>query len=622
MKSLFIKSLLLLLFISCCSCFAAEKSAAFGKVVSLSAESDQAATFVEKYYQQNQQKTNALGIAVSLVRKDKQDVILGYGKASLAKQVPVSAQETIFRIASVSKVFVAVAVLQQVEQGRLDLDADINQYLKFFQVPETFEQAITLRHLLTHTAGFEDKLYADLTLEEQHLQTLGEHLATALPVRVAPVGTKIAYSNYGSALAGFIVEQVTGVDFADYVQKYVLQPVGMSNSGYRLTDLVAQRLATGYQYNDGEFIERPYTWVHRYPPTSMLTSAGDMALFIRMLLDGGSIHGQRVLSQQSVDLLFSQQFTHDPDLPGMSLSLMQWDRYGQQSYYHDGTHVGFTAQLIFNPTKGYGYFIASNQMNSSLPEDLRYDLQEFLYAKENVAIPDIIQSDMKLDVYSGTYVNSRLNQTSFEKFGALFEQGTKVTTDKGRLKVLGREYQPYGEHRFINAESGHRLIFAVNQQGQVQDLFLDWGGAPRALEKRPWYATTTFQLMLLGGLLLGSLGLLLYCGFRSVVQNKTYLDTAARLNLLALACHVIFGLSLAIYFASLDVLYLRAGQTMTLKVLLVLPLAAAALFTMSIVRRYYGSKIALDYRQLAGWVLNIGLLTFWWHWNLLGYHFY
>jgi len=616
------KSLLLLLFICSCSCFAEEKSAAAGEVASLSSKNEKAAIFLEQYYQQNQQKTNALGIAVSLVRKDKNDVIQGYGMASLAKQIPVSAQETVFRIASVSKVFVAVAVLQQVEQGRLDLDTDINQYLQLFQVPDTFEQAITLRHLLTHTAGFEDKLYADLTLEEHRLQSLGEHLATALPVRVAPVGTTIAYSNYGSALAGFIVEQVTGLDFADYVQKYILQPVGMSNSSYRLTDLKARHLATGYQYNDGEFIERPYSWIHRYPPTSMMTSAGDMALFMRMLLNGGSIHGQSVLSQQSVELLFSQQFTHDPDLPGMSLSLMQWDRYGQQSYYHDGAHVGFTSQLIFNPTKGYGYFIASNQMNSSLPEDLRYDLQEFLYAKEKIVIPDIIQNDIKLDVYSGSYVNNRLNQTSFEKLGALFEQGTKVTNDKGRLKVLGREYQPYGEHRFINADSGHRLIFAVNQEGQVQHLYLDWGGAPRALQKRQWYATSTFQLVLLGGLLLVSLGMLVCGCFRYLGKNKTHVNTAASLNLLALACNVIFGLSLTIYFSNLDLLYLRAGQMMPLKVLLVFPLAAGALFTMSIVRRFYDSKTTLDHWQVAGWMFNLSLLTFWWYWNLLGYHFY
>lgn len=578
-------------------------------------------TFLDKYYQQHQANTQALGIAVSLVQKDQQDVLKGYGMANLAAQTAVSTDETVFRIASVSKVFVAVAVLQQVEQGHLNLDTDINQYLTLFQVPATFKQAITLRHLLTHTAGFEDQYYADLTLDQAKLQALGAHLATTLPQRVSPVGQRIAYSNYGSALAAFIVEQVSGLDFADYMQQYILQPIGMHHSGYRLADITAGQLAQGYQLQDGDFIERPYTWVHRYPPTSMMTTAHDMALFMQMLLNGGTINQQLVLSQHSVDTLFSQQFSHDADLPGMSLSLMQWDRNGQHTYYHDGGHFGFIAQLVLNPAKGSGYFIASNQMQSRLPEDLRYDLQQFLYAKAPVNIPNQIPPLRPLDFYSGIFVNNRSNQSSFEKFGSLFEQEINVSNEQGQLKVLDRLYQPYGEHRFVHPESGHRLVFAVNPQGQVAHLYLDWSGAPRALEKRQWFATATAQLALLAGLLLSTLLLIARFLLRYFTKQQSAATIASRLNGLALGCNLLFGVAFLSYFAMLDTLWLRAGQMFGLKILLLLPLLAAVSATMSMFYWVVRADTTEKYWNIAGWLINLGLLLYWWHWNLLGYHF-
>jgi len=619
-----VKKLLSLLLIFSCASFAAASAGSSNDSLSPSTIKNTPA-FLDQYYQQNQAKTHALGIAVSLVQKNQADVVKTYGLANLKTKTPVTGDKTVFRIASVSKVFVAVAVLQQVELGRLNLDTDINQYLKTFKVPATFFGPITLRHLLTHTAGFEDKLHADLTLDKAHLQSLGTHLATNLPTRIAPAGQRISYSNYGSALAGFIVEQVSGLDFADYTKKYVLQPIGMHHSGYRLADIPAGHFATGYQLKDGDFVERPYTWVHRYPPTSMMSTASDMALFMRMLLNGGSVNQHQVLSQNSIDALFSQQFSHDPDLPGMSLGLMQWNRNGQQTYYHDGAHFGFTSQMILNPSKGSGYFIASNQMNSSLPEDLRFDLQEFLYSKEKAVIPKPLESKMALNSYSGVFVNNRFNRSTFEKFASLFDQEVSVSSKNGQLMVLGRQYQAYGEHRFVNVESGHRLVFEVNSQGQVTHLFLDWSGAPRALEKRQWFATSTVQLYFLGILLFAGLMLTVRFCFRYVGKTKLGADTGNKLTIIALSGNLLFGAALLTYFATLDPLLLRAGQMLPLTILLAFPLGAAALFSLSVilsVRSRFGKpSTEKTYWIATAWLVNLGFLIFWWHWNLLGYHF-
>jgi CubicO group peptidase (beta-lactamase class C family) len=175
------------------------------------------------------QQGNLAGLVVSVVKDGEVLLEKGYGHADIAAGVAMDPQRTVVRVASVSKTFTATAVMQLVEQGKLDLDRDINDYLDF-GIPSTFDKPITLRHLLTHTAGFEEPPY----IRYDPPRSLRDHMLR-VPDRIYPPGETPAYSNYGLNLAGYIVARVAGEPFADYVEKHVLGALGMQHSSFRMT---------------------------------------------------------------------------------------------------------------------------------------------------------------------------------------------------------------------------------------------------------------------------------------------------------------------------------------------------------------------------------------------------
>ncbi len=164
------------------------------------------------------------GATISIVKDGKLLLAKGYGYADIEKKKPVSAEETLFRPGSVSKLFTWTAVMQLVEQGKLDLDRDVNTYLDF-KIPDAFGRPITLKNLLTHTPGFEEAI-KDLFAVGSESPDLGKYLKTHIPKRIYPPGTVPAYSNYGAALAGYIVERVSGRPFNDYIEESIFKPLG------------------------------------------------------------------------------------------------------------------------------------------------------------------------------------------------------------------------------------------------------------------------------------------------------------------------------------------------------------------------------------------------------------
>src|SRR5690606_35310692 len=150
----------------------------------------------------------------------------------LAEGTPVDPVATLFRPGSVSKLFTWTAVMQLVEQGKLDLDADINQYIDF-EIPLYDGILVTLRQVMTHSAGFEEQFRALITADPAAITPLGEALKYWVPERIHAPGTTPAYSNYATALAGHVVERVSGESFDDYIERHIFQPLGMSNSSFR-----------------------------------------------------------------------------------------------------------------------------------------------------------------------------------------------------------------------------------------------------------------------------------------------------------------------------------------------------------------------------------------------------
>src|SRR5438270_10345316 len=188
-------------------------------------------TFLDALIPSQLQNRNIAGAVVSVVKDGQILFQKGYGYADVEAKKPVLPEQTLFRPGSISKLFTATAVLQLVEQGKLDLDRDVNEYIDF-AIPKTYPEPITLRRLLTHTAGFEEVLKNLFVPMQQQMRPLHDYLVVALPARIFPPGKIAAYSNYGLTLAGYIVERVSGEKFESYIDNHILKPLKMQSSTF------------------------------------------------------------------------------------------------------------------------------------------------------------------------------------------------------------------------------------------------------------------------------------------------------------------------------------------------------------------------------------------------------
>ena len=239
--------------------------------------------FMDELMPKDMEENHIAGAAVSVVKDGKLFFAKGYGYADIEKGIPVDPEQTIFAIGSISKTFTWTAVMQLVEQGKLDLDEDVNTYLDF-RIPETYPQPITLKHLMTHTSGFEQRLLGSLVSDPNDLMPVREFMISYMPARVRPPGEAAGYSNYNAMLAGYIVARVSGQPYDQYIQEQIFNPLGMTHSTAEWpTPPDLRPLASvGYSYANGAFQAFPdyLGQPGGQPSGSVQASATDMARFM------------------------------------------------------------------------------------------------------------------------------------------------------------------------------------------------------------------------------------------------------------------------------------------------------------------------------------------------------
>ncbi|MBM3791272.1 MAG: serine hydrolase, partial [Acidobacteria bacterium] len=246
----------------------------------------------------------------------------GFGDAGIEKQTPVDPDRTLFYLASVTKCFTATAVMQQVEQGRLDLERDVNDYLESFKVPSSYPEPVTLRHILTHTAGFDDRNVGYVARDSAEVLPMREYLRRFLPPRIMAPGRYISYSNHGFGLAGHLVELASGLEFSDYLEKNILRVLGMDHSTAFTPPppALAPRMATMYFYSGRERRYEPAAPGYRnIPPAGTVWATGmDMSRFLLAHLQGGTAGSGRILKAETIDRMHARQFSHHSGLPGFA----------------------------------------------------------------------------------------------------------------------------------------------------------------------------------------------------------------------------------------------------------------------------------------------------------------
>jgi len=437
------------------------------------------------------------GAAVSIVKDGRLLFAKGYGSADLQEGRPVNAQTTLFRVASVSKLFTATAVMQLAEQGKLNLHTDVNTYLKAFHIPATYPEPITLAHLLTHTAGFEARdtgMEAARTTSD--LEPLGKLLAEHMPARVRPPGIVTAYSNYGYALAGYIVQQVSGMPFEQYVERHIFQPLLMRSSTFRqpVEARLSADLSQAYTYTDGVYRPVPFVAIATSPAGAMSATTTDLARFMLAQLQNGRLGKERIFQEATAKAMQTQQFTNDPRL-----------------LIHPGGGGGFYALLALLPEQQVGVFVAYNSFAGaadflSLPF-LQAFLDHYFPAPKGPLPPSPAGFAQRISQISGTYWGTDRSYTTWEKLLDSFTWGMSVSDGgNGRLVIswflgplapslLGPpvtfvEVAPWVFQRIDGPET---VVFRPDPGG----MLMMGGSYPvMAFTKVAWYETPTFLLVL------------------------------------------------------------------------------------------------------------------------------
>ena len=471
------------------------------------------------------------GAVFVLVKDGSIFLAKGYGHANLESMQPFDPEQTTVRAASITKTFTATAIMQLAEQGKLDLNADIRDYFPDLNVPSSFSEPITVGDLLTHSAGFDETPFRYATGETVLL--LSTYLRTEIPARVAAPNTVLTYSNYSYALAGRLIEIVSGEAYDQYIASHILQPLEMNSSSVTqpVPQRLAARLATGYTHSKDGFhpiLER------LYPPDEagggLTTTAEDMANFLIAQLQNGRYKNTRILQEETGKQMHAQHFTNDPALPGYTYGFDERFENGRRILMHGGGHRDAASLAVLLPDEGVGFFVS---MNTSIEISSGGDPREELfvgfmnhYYPENVNPQEnFIKADRR---FNGVYRITRYVHQGIEKVmkmdAPLTQATVKVNADGTITLKYPFNFVPPTQWRqiqplvFQNVNKSSDLIaFREDKSGKITHLF----GTlvlPFSLERIAWYETLPVQLsiFLASGILF--LGIALYFPIRVTIS--------------------------------------------------------------------------------------------------------
>ena len=416
------------------------------------------------------------GATVAVVKDGKLLFAKGYGYADVEKKKPVSAQDTLFRPGSVSKLFTWTAIMQLFEQGKLNLDADVNQYLDY-QIPEAFGKPITLKNIMTHTPGFEEQI-KDLFQTNPAKPDLGQYLKTHIPRRIYAPGTVPAYSNYATAVAGYIVERVSGRPFDDYINENIFKPLKMQHSTFAqpLPQGLAELMSNGYRLGSDK--PEAFEIVNPFPAGSLSSSATDMAQFMMAHLQDGRLGDAQILKPETARLMHSRLFALDDAMNGMCYGFYEESRNGHRIIGHGGDTVYFHSDLHLVLDQNVGFFVSYNSGGRADSPGRTNLWDAFLDRYYPYTVPAATSATAKEDAKaaSGSYILSRRSEGSFFKAVSLISQFTVSADGEGDLvtaQLTGangkpKHWQAIGPMTFRDRDGQDKLVFKPDESGRMQ----------------------------------------------------------------------------------------------------------------------------------------------------------
>lgn len=421
--------------------------------------------FADQFFNRPEIKESMAGAAFVVVKGDKVLLNKGYGYADVEKKLPVDPNRTVFRVASISKVITATAVMQLAEQGKIDLNKDLSAYLGDVRIPNQTGSPLTMKHLLTNSTGFEygdgsELETGDLTREA----SIKQYLSDNTPTVIRKPGEFYRYDNLGFTFQGYAIEQVTGTPFGTYVQDRIFKPLGMENSNFRLTPEITKELAVPYN-QIGEAIPTYATVPTEYPGGGLLSTGSDMANFMMAHLGSGKLGDATILKKETAAEMHKPQLAIHEKLPNMAYGF----EYANQQHYNgqymigkSGDMAGYHSNMWLIPDEKVGVFVTTNKDFEFRTPLLEAFMNHYYPSKEGSQAP-LERSKHSLADFEGTYSDLRNRMWT-----------SHIRSEDGKLIVK----DPLGEHVLYEIEpllfqddQGAKAAFKLNSNGDVQAFY-------------------------------------------------------------------------------------------------------------------------------------------------------
>ncbi len=572
--------------------------------------------------------------SVAIVKDGKVIFSKGYGFQDIENHVLVSPEATLFRQGSISKLFTWVAVMQMVEQGNLDLDVDINTYLKTVKIKNTFpDQPITMWHLMTHTAGFEDGGLGHLIIKDiKKALPLADAMEKYQPERVNPPGVQAAYSNYGAALAGLVVADLSGMEFSDYIEKNIFSVLGMTTASFKepLPNRLNKNIAIAYAYENERYIAKPFEIISNFAPAGSLSATvADMAKFSQAILNGGEYDGGRILKENTTRKMLARAFSHDERLPAMALGFFETEQNTNRVIGHDGDTMYFHSDLTIDLKNNLALVSSfGGKQGSNISKAFAPAFYDTFFPSKHVKLDRPSDFSDRAEKYTGNYQFWRSSFSTIEKASKLSDAFSVQSTDENSLVISGfGEFVEIDNNLFQQVTGSMKIAFQENATGDITGFVTDFAPYVSMYKVPASQNASLYRLLSVGSFLL----------FVGVVLRRLY--QGERFAMLSIADKRVANASFITAIANLSVLFvgafvlISAGDDLYLEILLsfkfwlVLPIIATVL------GMYHAYNSFLVWRnELCGSVwarvrysivsfCALFMCWFYYYWNILGYQY-
>ena len=472
------------------------------------------------------------GLAVGVVHNGELVYAKGFGMADIEQRKPVT-PDTVFRIGSISKTFTTIGLMQLWQQKKFDLDDPVNPYLKTYKVLHDDPNAppITFRHMMTHTSGVGEtrsipdavkSLTGKLEIAaepDEPVVPLGEYYHGRLRAEVYP-GMKWAYANHAYATLGQLIEDISGQTFEDYMIEHVLDPLGMKNSDYLLSERVRADLAQGYAWKKDHFEKVPYQRIVIGAAGSIFSSINEMAKYAAALMNGGENENGRIIEKDTLDMMFTSQLDTDPRV--YSIGLTFWlEHYGKHLVVeHGGGWPGFISSFRVAPKDNLAVIVFNNS-SSRISDALGKDIMRRLLGEpdpaEHIPPKDVLQPVFlwpKLCGFYGPLPGFLTNARLWMQFGGEVEvfvnkknqlalRGLVGPASKGIPMFQTDPNDPYYVEGIVEEgpmKGMHvNAVFGTNAEGKVDRVFLQ----QNTFYKREYTQSVKFRGQVILGALAG-----------------------------------------------------------------------------------------------------------------------